>query len=442
MLLENVSVRNLVLFFGASCGYVPRRYVRVFTPALTYPHSAIQSALKNDLITITPLIERVSYKKRKDEYIQLTTKGFRYLSEHADKFPDELRWVGAIYKEAIACKIVRENCVNDQDKMRRYLSVVGATIFTAASGCQVSTPFPQSRTAQGRENEEGLFLLDDGIGSDGVSITDIETGSEQSMLPRKTQAEIIEEIIRNKNEPEQNLNGVIFNRGSELIFTNSYEMKRLISSTRVDTTAYMSGRFTGVVESPLKSVLMYEGRRTGIGWSKWQTEYDLKPYRLFSIGKSHYRNFKADRQLGAMLVKNAKMFSDLMHDKAGKRKTGERFAEGFSSFIIFPIDYIGTVQFSAYMSTDMKEYHAGMIESAVLSGFYQRNSGMYPTVFPLKSNSGIPTTVGTFIDAIKIQKILSILEASPFQFGVICYEWQCDYYRRVFPETVEYFIVK
>lgn len=448
MLLEEVSVRNLILYFAAACGYVPRKYMRVFSRAPAYPSSALRSAVRSGLVTVNPLLERISYRDKKDEYIQLTMDGFKYLSENAQYLPPELRWVREIYDTARFCKIVRENSVNDNAKMRRYLSVVGATIFSAASGCKVSTSFPKPREEKKEEREaQNLSWYDNGVDFeldlDNKLLGNGMVGpSQQSVLPRRTQAEIIREIIETKKEPEQNRNGVIFNHDADIIFTNSFEMKRLISSTRIDSEAFSSGRFTGVAESPLKSVLMYEGRRTGFSWSKWQTEYDMKPYRIFTMGKSKYRNFRLGEEYGAMLVSNAKMFEDLMHDKADRRKPGELFAQGFSSFIFFPINHVGTVQFSAYMNTDMKSYYLAVAENAVFSGYYQHNSGRYPTLFPLISNAGMPITIGTYIDAVRIQRILALIKEAPFQFGVVCYEWQSDYYRRVFPDSTEFLLVQ
>lgn len=191
MQIEDLSVRNLVLYFAATCGYVPRKYTHVFSPSPTYSSAAIHSAhsaLEKRFITINQVSERISYRKKTDKYIQITMDGLRYLSKHADSLPEECRWVQEIYKATLSCEII-----------------------CAASGCKVSTPFPLPRDA---EDDNGGLCGILPSGDDGM-----EHIPEQSVTSKRMLSEIIREIIENQKEPEQNRNGVLFNSASEIIFT-------------------------------------------------------------------------------------------------------------------------------------------------------------------------------------------------------------------------------
>lgn len=74
-----------------------------------------------------------------------------------------------------------------------------------------------------------------------------------------------------------------------------------------------------------------------------------------------------------------------------------------------------------------------MVESAIASGLYRRNPSA-SNLFPLVNSGGVRMAIGLFIDAIQIRNLIAAYETDKKPMGIVCYEWQQDYYRRVVPD--------
>ena len=167
-----------------------------------------------------------------------------------------------------------------------------------------------------------------------------------------------------------------------------------------------------------------------MAWSKKATMPETRAHHAYDTHLSQYRTLRGGENHGVMFVENPKMFADLMLDKANKRK-GEPFANCFDSFLVFPVSYVGTSQFITYMVTDIEEFEAALTREAVASGIYQNNTKYFPELFPLLTDNNIPIAIGVYIDTTKLNRIEQIIKKSNHPYGILCYPWQVDYYRRV-----------
>lgn len=432
------SVRSMILYLTAAFVYVPRRYLLSLTAHREYASREVKYATEMQYIKAFSVTERANHRDSSEQYYQITPKGLEYLAKKSHRFPDEMKWVGNLLSAMEQCQLLRERSVRGHIQMRRYLSISGAAVFSAAAGFRVNAVTPRGQI----DGEELSDLYIDTLDNDDFDLwlseeeTDIQDGAEnKSEMTRTTQGRIIENLLE-KAGMEQRHNGAIINKRSAVSFTSVYEMKKRIGAVLGAGHTHSGGRFTGVVESPFKSVLLYEGKKDGVGWSKWLTDIDLQVYRIYKARVSENKNYQLGMEHGAMLVNNAKMFAELLLNKRGKMKPNEKFANGFSSFMMFPISSMGVRQFAEYMRTDIQMHRARLVADAVDSGLYQRNIGGYANLFPLKTYDGTLMAVGTFMDAVMIQKILDSQTGMSFPFGMICYDWQQDFYCRIFSEDV------
>ena len=75
-------------------------------------------------------------------------------------------------------------------------------------------------------------------------------------------------------------------------------------------------------------------------------------------------------------------------------------------------------------------------ENAVNSGTYQYNESGNTDLFPLENAQGMKVAIGFFIDVVKCRRIERNLEMNQheYDYAILCYDWQEEYYRRIFPE--------
>lgn len=433
--MGEASTRNAILYLAASCIYVPRKSLSVLGCSDSFLSRALRSAQERGFVTKSTITERVRYRDSKEEFYQITGEGLRYLSEKRKKLPDDMRWIGAFYQEFKNFGWLRERALRGTPQMSRFLSVTTSAVFCAAAGCRVPLVLPLGQRFKCGEieiaaaDDDILFFVNEG-----------EDKLEGSRDERNTLSDEMLKFLESKEGKEQNPNGILMNRDSDVVFTDVFEMKRKLHGEFGRHGHYTGGRFTGIVESPLKSVLVYEGKREGMSWAKWITDLDLRTYRTYVSRISKRISYQPGRESGVMLVKNAKMFADLVLNKYGKKQKGEKFGKGFSSFMFFPISEAGAKQFSEYIRSDLSEHYEKVISDAIESQMFMKNESTYQRYFPLATQDGVRLMIGTFLDGVKIQKILDIQTADPFPFGIICFAWQQDYFSRIFPDAF-FFII-
>ena len=75
-------------------------------------------------------------------------------------------------------------------------------------------------------------------------------------------------------------------------------------------------------------------------------------------------------------------------------------------------------------------------------GFLPNKNQFRGEVFPLCSAAGMQSAAGFILDGKRIQIWYNAATRNPRErFEIICWEWQQDYYRRVLPENVSYYLV-
>lgn len=225
----------------------------------------------------------------------------------------------------------------------------------------------------------------------------------------------------------------------EIRFENVYDIKKKLIQITNKAKEFYAGRYTGILETENKSVLVYVyvgNGLYGMSWSNVATKTEFSAHHAYVTRCSPYRGnniLKGGENHGVMLVTNAKTFADLYEDKKKKRKK-ENFAEGFDSFIIIPLTKRGIDNLSDYMRENREEYENWIIEAAVLSGTYEQNKTGFYSLFPLLKED-IPYSIGVFIDAIKINRIKKIVLKNQMKYGIVCLDWQVDFYKRVMPDA-------
>ena len=367
-------------------------------------YRALQKGMAQGFIKEYTLANKIGGRIFRSGYYGITGLGLQYLLDHDDMISFGLRGD----RDELQARIAESGRAPSlqSEKMARYLSISGTAFLASLMGASTSPIFPPS----GQKKSE-------------QTATDCSDPDDVESLPEEM----------NKAGFSDDSTRISGNNG--FVFLNAYEIKRLLAGNVGQYSGYHAGRFTGILESETKSVLVYTGSKGGMSWSKVATKPEFKAHHVYSAKYSAYKNLPGGENHGIMFVQNARSFANLYLDVAHKRKE-DMFADQFNSFVIFPVDSYGVINALEYIEIDLADYERQFAEAAIQSGIYKANTSGHTTLFPLKNLNGIPMTIGVFIEGVKLNRLRTIYEKTAAAYGVICYQWQIDFYQRVIPEAI------
>ncbi len=205
---------------------------------------------------------------------------------------------------------------------------------------------------------------------------------------------------------------------------------------------YMSGRFSGIVDSSKKSILLYTAPPAGgLSWTKWRVDKEELCYRIWV--KTHQRdNMDELRRSGsraALIVDNPKQLYRLYYntDKTPASKKNS-FGDPFTHFYIIPATPDGAQQLHWLMTTNDEDVNRALVSKAINSGRFFRNINFLVGLFPLINQDQEYTALGFHLDAKVMQTIEKKARENPdMKFCVLCFDWQEGYYKRILPENVD-----
>ena len=420
-ILESPIVNSYItiLYYLVHFHLLTRTALITLTDSVDSAYRAIRKGVERKHIKEHKTSTKINGRTKSTTFFRITSKGLNYLRDNYRLLPKEAWCVKELYTTEDGQKLILTE--TQPDKLIRFTNVSSSACLMFHAGAETKQLFLS-----------GMDKNDDKQPS--------KEDEEKNNTLRGTRLRCLNEIVNEAKEKfaaqEQTLNGYFSQPPeNEFQFTNVFEVKQLLAQKCGEHGNFIAGRYVGIAESPLKSVIVYVGNRAGMSWSAIATKPEFSAHHAFSAHISPYKNLRAGENHGIMLVDNVKMFADLFLDKHQKR--GQKaFADGFNSFHIFPFSKVGSEQICEFMFTDIREYELALIEAAVHSGIYKKNEKGFTNLLPLVNENGTPMAIGVFMDTIKLSHILTIRERIGAKFGIICYEWQIDFYRRVVPGTV------
>ena len=260
----------------------------------------------------------------------------------------------------------------------------------------------------------------------------VKETDEQNLEPNTLQA-VVSGAMKKDPENVDDENGYVFlNPESEIRFTNSKVVKQELDRNHQDINALQFGRYVGIIESPNKSLLVYGPSKTGIGWSKNTTDSEIKAFKFYLKKHGLYTESLPVHVDASLFVDNAKMFENILKDKAEKRKNNI-LGEGIREFTVFPLSNEGVKNFESYINISGDMYNKAFVEQAVKSGIYKENKNtLIKDIFPLiDSDDGSYVYNGSFIDIRMLEKLRNYLSTHDVKFKILCYDFQIEYYSRI-----------
>ena len=208
-----------------------------------------------------------------------------------------------------------------------------------------------------------------------------------------------------------------------------------------DKKDFQSGRYTGILESHFKTVMMYVAPLYTMPWSRWLVNAELNAYRMwgrtFSI--TDIRRQNKNLTMAAVIVNNARDFAYHFLGAKRRREKSEVFGGSFAHVYVIPNDHNGIRFLNWLMLIDDNAIQKEMTEMAVRSESFTENGMRSSAPFALRSRSGIETAVLLTMDAKQIVPIQYYAEEKKdSEFQVICFDWQVDYLKRVLPSNISF----
>ena len=215
-------------------------------------------------------------------------------------------------------------------------------------------------------------------------------------------------------------------------------------SDRGDIKDFQSGRYTGILESHFKTVMMYVAPMYTMPWSRWLVNAELNAYRMWgrTYSITDIRRQSENLTMAAVIVNNARDFAYHFHGSKRRKEKGEVFGGAFAHVYVIPNDHTGIRFLNWLMQIDDNDIQREMAEMAVRTGEFKENDTLSAAQFVLRSQTGIDTCVLLTMDAKQILPVRYYADSrEEKEFQVICFDWQVDYLKRVLPPNVSYWPV-
>lgn len=249
--------------------------------------------------------------------------------------------------------------------------------------------------------------------------------------------QIVSEAIRRYVDAEDGDLPYLF-PASEIRFTNARAVKHVTVGKYKSSANIMYGRFTGIFEAPQKAVMAYAPPIRGMSWNRWVVNGEILAYQIFLSHQGLYSIDPFSNINGVIFVEDEKMFDNLMKNYHEKRNDNDVLGSGLSEFLVFPLTKNGLDQFHHYLLNDREVIEKKIVQQIVRLDDFNENQVGDAILFPILEQSGLPVTIGIYIDIVRINRLISY--PSELQYAIVCKAWQEEFYRKVLNPT-EFIII-
>lgn len=275
---------------------------------------------------------------------------------------------------------------------------------------------------------------------------DVPDADDTPRTPAVRKSSLQEYLMRNLDDTAyQRLRLYNTSPDAEITFHNSTFVKSAISGSS-DYGVYrdhLAGRYNGIIDGPVKSVSIFATPMFGLSWSAWKTEKEVTALQLWirhCYGQEGLQRLRDSGACAAIVVTDAKQFENLYKDKDNQwKENGDDLGGRFDHLYVIPLSVTGGTQLNWLVNTDDADENDTLVEDAVNSGLYRKNTGSYRWQYPLISKAdGSRSAIGFQLDAKRMRELEKIARSLPEEsFTILSHTWQLEYYKRIMPDNVK-----
>ena len=385
----------------------------------------IQKALARKHVRKTTVQERLNNERKSVTLYSITWKGLDYVADQDSGLHELL-----LHQSNMSIF----NHLESKAQMRAKLAMISNSIVVAHSAgasIPLSTFGSIQSGAMEREEDGELEEIDGSKTNLAYTLRDFYRDYlDEELFPL---TDVFEPEHSKKDD-----NYIVFHERSDIKAALAQE------SERGDIRDFQSGRYTGIIESHLKSVMMYSAPLYTMPWSRWLVNAEMNAYRMWGRTSSitDIRQQSKNLTMAAVIVNNARDFAYHFLGQKRRRERGEVFGGSFAHVYVIPNDHTGILFLNWLMLIEDDVIHEEMARMAIQSGNFEDNDFSSAAPFALRSCEDIETAVLLTMDAKRIIPIKYYAEGNEkTEFRVICFDWQVDYLKRVLPANVSYWTV-
>ncbi len=385
----------------------------------------VQKAVSRKHIRKTTVQERINNERKTVTLFCVTWKGLDYIARK-DGGLNEL-----LFHQP---NISIFNHLESKAQSRIKLAAIANTVVIAhsAGACIPLNTFGSIQSGATEREDDSEYDAAD------------ENGRDQAYTLRDFYRDYLDEdsqLLATAFQPEcmsQDEDYILFHERSSIKAALAQETER------GDIKDFQSGRYTGILESHLKTVMLYVAPLYTMPWSRWLVNAELNAYRMWGRTNSitDIRQQSKNLSMAAVVVNNARDFAYHFLGEKRRREKGEVFGGSFAHVYIIPNDQMGIRFLNWLMLIDDEAIRKEMAGMAIRSGEFEENDMRSVGHFVLRSQEGIEAAVVLTMDAKQIIPIrYFVMEKADTEFVVICFDWQVEYLKRVLPANVSYWPV-
>ena len=437
--METMSMFDTILYLLMTQSMASRASLVSLSSSKVPAYTSIKKALNLKYIKQCSMSYKLKGEKHTIKYITITLKGINYLRT---KLGDDIPWLQFLDPTVTRLSVRGEK--TKTTRVERFVRMASMAVMFAGIGVEVNHTFLVFEKEDAQDEDDARWWetdIDEVSGSYEVECEAFgeanPVGDETQRTKCSTLAALVSDALRAYETAQGQKQNRTNKLESELRFHDSVIMKRNLRNVEdgTETLDYIFGRYVGMIESCFKSVLIYAEFSDGMSWSSRVTDREVSAYKKCNRLHSNYKHIRYDDLRAGICINNPKAFADIYYDKKKRRGEEDHFGRPYTHFYIIPATYEGLHSFRAMMSEDDMASRQSLIDDAVESGLFTHNSEFDSDLFPLKNTNGTLFMLGNVMDIVQIQRLESISKKFDLDFGILCYPWQMDYYKRVFPKT-------
>ena len=393
-------------------------------------YRTISEAEKNKHIRSAKFTHRIKGHPYQISYYTITSSGIRYLRDH-NKF--DYPWLDVFQQDISHLSIRGRNCGNEV--IERFLRVSTSAVIAYSAGAKTSPVFLAAPSGQ-------KYVAEEIKNNDAVEKTDCDI---DNLNEKTTLAQLVTYAFTQGKHQDPNSNEKIKEiiAAKSMVYFNSSEMKTTLSSTDtiIKSKDPSFARYTGVLANHLKSVLVYMSSSAGIKWPSRIVKKEIAAFTRFNSLYIGYNRVVMSVDCRALiLVTNARVFENIIKDSFQLRSKRDVLGAPFSHLYVIPVTSDGVAQINWLMSkADDNDLNKHTITQATKSGLYKTNNSNCCNWCPLISNAGEFIFIGVILDIMQLKTFIRLKNSNPnYKYGILCWSWQSDYYKRIFDDVTIY----
>jgi len=444
-MLEEMTILNRILCSLLLHGMVTRTSLLILNESKGPVYQEISKALNKKMIK-----QRIVKTKIKGNYVQvayytITRKGIQRIK---DGMEAKMPWLSYINTN-VERIIIRGHGVKAA-RVERFVRISSVAMMMRGIGADTETTYINSAPSEAEQVESDRWWETDyDLLSDEENETSIlvDTMDEGRVMPLSEL--VLTAINKYQLYQGQNNNGMK-ETNYNMTFHNAIQIKTKLTGGRSDLQAsdFTFGRYSGLLESRYKSVLLYIQTSIGVVWSKKVAEREMAAMKNYGRFYTINKNIKYDDVRAGIFISNPKSLSDIFfgskgrNDKEGVDNANAISGKPFTHFYVIPITYEALKLFKYNMETSDCELQKFIINKSVDGGLCVLGETLDNVLFPLTNESGANIAIGTIMDLNQMRILDGIMSRfREHKFGLMCYGWQVEYYRRIYDEKIEYFVI-